>query len=297
MGLDGAPQAAGSAAVLGSRNARRQVRAALEHAREAGAYSVGFSLGRGSLTGFTIYLEGNCTGGGARRTPQGTAAVSAVPPQPGKVRPAAGHSQPRASAAASRGQRPSQHVAVNQSVEVHDAQPQDDLQPQARDAPAGRKRGCRAGARRRARRKESAPPAKKEPQRPPLRKPHLVVEHRPDVQPQDSAMPQAGATAQGEKKRKVEHGAAAVQRPNDEAPVETAPRLQGAGHGAPQELASDDQCLCAHLGPMGSSPLCGPPRLHKHPYSHLPRPLSFHARPFFPMSEDAADAYASHGRS
>ena len=76
----GARPAALSAAVLGSRNARRQVQAAMAHAAEYGAYSVGFSLGRGCLTGFTIYLAGNFAGCGAGRAPQGMAATCAVQP-------------------------------------------------------------------------------------------------------------------------------------------------------------------------------------------------------------------------
>ena len=70
MGADrrGAPAAAPSgAAVLGSRSARRQVGCVLAAAAEAGAYSVGFTLARGSLTGFTIYYSGDSSGGAERR--------------------------------------------------------------------------------------------------------------------------------------------------------------------------------------------------------------------------------------
>ena len=69
----GALPAAVGAAVLGSRNGRRQVRAALGYASEYGAYSVGFALVRGTLAqaSFTIYLEGRH----AR-----SAAVQSIPP-------------------------------------------------------------------------------------------------------------------------------------------------------------------------------------------------------------------------
>ena len=149
----GARVAAASAAVLGSRNARRQMQAALAHAAEFGAYSVGFQLGRGCLTGFTIYLAGNFAGCGAGRASSGTAAVSAVPP-PSAGRGAAGHAQPKARAAAARGQQSVRH-AVENVAEKRDPSPasvpQGEGQPQAHGAPR-RQRGCRAGVRRRARR-------------------------------------------------------------------------------------------------------------------------------------------------
>ena len=145
----GARTAAVSAAVLGSRSARRQVQAVLAHAAEFGAYSVGFQLGRGCLNGFTIYLAGNYAGCGARRTPQGTAATCAVQPPTARDR-AAGHAQPKARAAAARGQ----HRAAPRDEQA--PQPEDAVQPhcaaQPQDAPARRMRGCRAGHRRRARR-------------------------------------------------------------------------------------------------------------------------------------------------
>ena len=136
-----------SAAVLGSRNARRQVQAVLAHAAEFGAYSVGFQLGRGCLNGFTIYLAGNYAGCGARRTPHGMAASCAVQPPAARSR-AAGHAQPKARAAASRGQhRPAPR-------DGHAAQFMDAVQPHCAartdDAPRKRTRGCRAGQRRRA---------------------------------------------------------------------------------------------------------------------------------------------------
>ena len=56
------PAAALSAAALGSRNGRRQLRAVLAAAAEVGAYSVGFRATRGGLTGFTIYLLGDFAG-------------------------------------------------------------------------------------------------------------------------------------------------------------------------------------------------------------------------------------------
>ena len=59
-----APAAAPSAAVLGSRNARRQLRFVLSAASEAGAYSVGFNTARGALTGFSVYFAGDFAGAG-----------------------------------------------------------------------------------------------------------------------------------------------------------------------------------------------------------------------------------------
>ena len=116
MGLDGAPQAAGSAAVLGSRNARRQVQAVLAHAAEFGAYSVGFQLGRGRLDGFTIYLAGNFAGCGALRSSHSMAAACAMQPPSTRGR-AAGHAQPKARAAAERGPQSAQHAGDNVAQE------------------------------------------------------------------------------------------------------------------------------------------------------------------------------------
>ena len=48
--------------MLGSRNARRQLRSVLTAAAEAGAYSVGFCTVRGGLTGFTVYFAGDFAG-------------------------------------------------------------------------------------------------------------------------------------------------------------------------------------------------------------------------------------------
>ena len=70
------PAAASSAAVLGSRNARRQLRSVLAVAAETGAYSVGFCSARGELTGFTVYFAGDFAGASKR---PGTAATCAVP--------------------------------------------------------------------------------------------------------------------------------------------------------------------------------------------------------------------------
>ena len=108
----GARTAAVSAAVLGSRNARRQVQAVLAHAAEFGAYSVGFQLGRGRLDGFTIYLAGNFAGCGALRASQSMAAACAMQPPSTRSR-AAGHAQPKARAAAERGPQSTQHAGDN----------------------------------------------------------------------------------------------------------------------------------------------------------------------------------------
>ena len=108
----GARTAAVSAAVLGSRNARRQVQAVLAHAAEFGAYSVGFQLGRGRLDGFTIYLAGNFAGCGALRSSHSMAAACAMQPPSTRSR-AAGHAQPKARAAAERGPQSTQHAGDN----------------------------------------------------------------------------------------------------------------------------------------------------------------------------------------
>ena len=60
----GSPTAARSAAVLGSRNSRRQLKSVLTVASEAGAYSVGFHVVRGGLTGFSVYFAGDFAGAG-----------------------------------------------------------------------------------------------------------------------------------------------------------------------------------------------------------------------------------------
>ena len=101
----GALPAAVGAAVLGSRNGRRQVRAALGYASEYGAYSVGFALVRGTLAGFTIYLEGRHAGSAAVRTSYTMAAASAMGPMHDRGRSTTGQAQPWARHAAPRQQQ------------------------------------------------------------------------------------------------------------------------------------------------------------------------------------------------
>ena len=113
-----APAAARSAAVLGSRNARRQLRFVLSAASEAGAYSVGFNTARGALTGFSVYFAGDFAGAG--KSQSSAAAFTCAAPHPS-------------------------HDAMN----VH-ALPTARTPAAAAAAPAtpaaARKRGCRAGA-------------------------------------------------------------------------------------------------------------------------------------------------------
>ena len=154
MDVGGALPAALSAAVLGSRNSRRQVNAVLAHASEWGAYSVGFALTRSALSGFTIYMAGNCVGVGGRRASLGTAAHSAVPPLAGSAR-SAGQLQPNGRSAAPEQQRQQQQ---QQSHSLHVARRPALAPGSAGDgaasapATARRQRGCRGGAKRRARR-------------------------------------------------------------------------------------------------------------------------------------------------
>ena len=121
------PAAAQSAAVLGSRNARRQLRSVLAAAAEAGAYSVGFTVVRGGLTGFSVYLAGDFAG--AHKGSTGTAASTcAVPP----------HAPTTAT---------SVHTLPSMGAPAATAAP-------AMQA-ARRKRGCRAGAKEQRRRHDA----------------------------------------------------------------------------------------------------------------------------------------------
>ena len=161
MAEDGTSAAAAwSAARLGGRTARRQVQAALAHAAEFGAYSVGFALERGGLAGFTVYFTGPSHAGCAdgRRTCFNTAAKCAVQPS-SRGHGMHGHAQPMARDAASRRQpwqqHPQHNVAEKRSAAFlpHCAE---GAAPGAASAPAtaaARRRGCRAG-KRRSRRKE-----------------------------------------------------------------------------------------------------------------------------------------------
>ena len=121
------PAAATSAAVLGSRSARRQMKSVLAIASEAGAYSVGFSVVRGGLTGFSVYLAGDFAG--ACKGIKGAAAFNCAVPHASKVATNV-HAPPVMGA----------HAAA------------------AAPAPpaAPRKRGCRAGAKVQQRRRQGA---------------------------------------------------------------------------------------------------------------------------------------------
>ena len=156
--VNDSPRPAPSAAVLGGRGARRQVAAALSHARAADAYSVGFSLQQGRLTGFTIYLTGNFAGGNGPRmnfhpAAQGAGCDSAAPT-------GARHASAADANFTAAPKPQQQHVQQQQ----HEHQPRDRsganaaVAPAVADAPAqgepaARRRGCRAGRRRKARRK------------------------------------------------------------------------------------------------------------------------------------------------
>ena len=157
---DGTSPAAWSAARLGSRNARRQVHAALAHAAEFGAYSVGFALERGGLAGFTVYLAGGHAGhAGGKRACFNMAAMSAMEPSSHRGSYAAtGHAQPMARDAASQRQPWQQHTKSNVAEKRSAFLPHcaEGAAPGAASAPAtaaARRRGCRAG-KRRSRRKE-----------------------------------------------------------------------------------------------------------------------------------------------
>ena len=102
--------------MLGSRNARRQLRSILAAASEAGAYSVGFNVARGGLTGFSIYFAGDFAGAckGISRAAAFTCAAAAHPSSDAHALPTARDFAAVAAPAPSAGAR--------------------------------RKRGCRAGA-------------------------------------------------------------------------------------------------------------------------------------------------------
>ena len=155
---DGTSPAAWSAARLGSRNARRQVHAALAHAAEFGAYSVGFALERGGLAGFTVYLAGGHAGhAGGKRACFNMAAMSAMEPSSHRGSYAAtGHAQPMARDAASQRQPWQQHTKSNVAEKRSAFLPHcaEGAAPGAAPAPATaavRRRGCRAGKRRKQR--------------------------------------------------------------------------------------------------------------------------------------------------
>ena len=118
------PAAARSAAVLGSRNARRQLKFVLAAALEAGAYSVGVNVARGGLAGFTVYLAGDFAGAG--KGISGRAAFTCA--------------VPRASAT----------VNNAQALPVWGASAAAATAPDS--TAARRKRGCRAGAKQQRRR-------------------------------------------------------------------------------------------------------------------------------------------------
>ena len=110
--------------MLGSRNARRQLKFVLAAASEAGAYSVGFNVARGGLAGFSVYLAGDFAGAG--KGISGRAAFTCAVP------------------------RASTTVNDAQALPVRGAPAAAAAAP---DLPAARrKRGCRAGAKKQQRR-------------------------------------------------------------------------------------------------------------------------------------------------
>ena len=110
--------------MLGSRKVRRQMKAVLAVAAEAGAYSVGFGMTRGGLTGFSVYFSDDFSG--AQRSFTGAAAFTCAVPHSSQVAASNVHALPtgRAPAAAAAPATPA----------------------------AARKRGCRAGAKQQLRR-------------------------------------------------------------------------------------------------------------------------------------------------
>ena len=151
----GAWPAAEGAAMLSSRNGRRQARAALGYAAEFGAYSVGFTLARGALAGFTVYFDGRHAGCSAQRTATPMAALSAMGPIQRGGHPTNGSAQPSARSAASQRQQwqhgqQQQHSKPSIGAAVGDFVCADS----AADAPAAarRRRGCRGGQKRRSKR-------------------------------------------------------------------------------------------------------------------------------------------------
>ena len=110
-----------SAAALGSRSSRRQVKFVLAAAAEAGAYSVSFSAGQVS---FTVYLAGDFAGAGTGI--KGAAAATRAAPPSSRVASTTTSAQPGARAPA---------------ATAAPAQPA-----------AARRRGCRAGAKEQRRR-------------------------------------------------------------------------------------------------------------------------------------------------
>ena len=133
--------------MLGSRSARRQVNAILGLAADAGAYSVGFTLARGSLTGFTVYYNGDSSGGASRRQQAGfTRAVGQTPPP--DIHVAA--SDARAPGTAAQSAVPTSQDATQDACAATGAH------TPAMDAPAPpmaarRRRGCRGGSKHRKR--------------------------------------------------------------------------------------------------------------------------------------------------
>ena len=147
--------AAVGAAMLGSRNGRRQARAALGYAAEFGAYSVGFALVRGALAGFTVYFDGRHAGSPTQRTFMPMAAGSARVPTPDGGRPDIGQTQPSARDAASQRQQrqhgqQQQHNKSSTGAAVGDFAC--DVSADNAPAAARRRRGCRGGQRRRPKR-------------------------------------------------------------------------------------------------------------------------------------------------
>ena len=141
------PAAASGAAVLGSRSARRQMAAVLAVAADAGAYSVGFTLARGSLNGFTIYYSGDSSGGANRRQHGITRATWAAQP----LHPDHAAPDTQRGAAASCAAQPSSNVTSAQDVCAATSAHAPAAASQAPPTAAARRRGCRGGQKHRKR--------------------------------------------------------------------------------------------------------------------------------------------------
>ena len=135
------PAAAPSAAALGSRNSRRQVKAVLALAADAGAYSVGFGVVRGGLSGFTVYFSGDFAGARGAEAARSSMLCASVRVPPSAARAGLNSVATTAPCAAAFGAAP---------PSSYDEQAHATMQADApMKAASARRRGCRAGRRRR----------------------------------------------------------------------------------------------------------------------------------------------------
>ena len=139
----GVPAAAQSAAVLGSRSARRQLRAVLADAAAIGAYSVGFATARGVLTGFTVYFSGDFAGAGGGKAAFPATARARV--SLGRAERGQGAGRAPSAAAFRAAQPPDEGRAGFAAADAQQGSAHDEDAP--RKAAPVRRRGCRAGKR------------------------------------------------------------------------------------------------------------------------------------------------------